>query len=179
MGAGCCTASSAMIEEDPIKPDEPSQHHHQTVDVDELFRQGRALEKQGDISSAFTLFERAASLGHSRSALRVAYRLDVDQGDSSSAARWYRIAAEGGDAKAMHALGLCLAKGLGVVKDDREAVLWFERAAAKGYDRAQYNLALCLERGVGVAKDEARALEMYRLAAEQGSELAKKRLAQI
>jgi len=80
-------------------------------------------------------------------------------------------AAEGGDAKAQHRLGMFYLQGIGVEKDIGKAFEWIKKAAWQGemvYDdvkkaidpikeaaergeaEAQYNLALCYLRGFGV-----------------------------
>ena len=55
--------------------------------------------------------------------------------------RWYRKAAELGDAAAQNNLGTCYAMGEGVEKDEAEAEKWFRRAADQGYPPAQRNLS--------------------------------------
>ena len=48
--------------------------------------------------------------------------------DDREAVKWYRKAAEQGDALAQNNLGLMYANGEGVPEDDREAVKWYQRA---------------------------------------------------
>ena len=57
--------------------------------------------------------------------------------DYSEATKWFRLAAEQGDAEAQWNLGLMYHKGRGVIKDDREAVRWFRKAAQQGDPDAQ------------------------------------------
>ncbi|MEG2728313.1 MAG: tetratricopeptide repeat protein, partial [Mucinivorans sp.] len=57
---------------------------------------------------------------------------DIGQGvtqDYTEAAKWYRLAAEQGYAKAQYNLGLCYNKGHGVTQDYTEAVKWTKLAA--------------------------------------------------
>jgi tetratricopeptide (TPR) repeat protein len=49
--------------------------------------------------------------------------------DEAEAVKWYRKAAEQGNADAQFNLGLCYANGHGVGKDEVEAVKWFRKAA--------------------------------------------------
>ena len=56
--------------------------------------------------------------------------------DFKEAVKWYRKAAELGNAKAMVGLGLMYDYGDGVIEDDVEAYAWFNVAAAKGQNKA-------------------------------------------
>jgi TPR repeat protein len=56
--------------------------------------------------------------------------------DYRMAARWYRRAAEQGDAVAQMNLGNLYARGLGVGRDDVAAWVWLARAARQGRDWA-------------------------------------------
>ena len=60
--------------------------------------------------------------------------------DDAEAVRWYRLAAEQGDADAQYSLGNMNAEGRGVARDDAEAVRWYRLAAEQGYARAQNRL---------------------------------------
>ena len=51
--------------------------------------------------------------------------------DYAEAARWYRLAAERGDAQAQYNLGLAYARGEGVTQNAVEAHVWFNLAAAR------------------------------------------------
>jgi len=58
--------------------------------------------------------------------------------DDTEAARWFRIAAEQGDASAQYGLGSMYDTAEGVVQNDARAYLWFNLAAAasQGDERA-------------------------------------------
>ena len=88
--------------------------------------------------------------------------------DYPEAVRWYRKAAEQGNASAQFNLGLMYAEGKGVAQDDREAVRWFRKAAEQGHAEAQNNLGNSYRTGLGVARDYREALRWYHKAAEQG-----------
>ena len=60
--------------------------------------------------------------------------------DYQEAARWYRKAAEQGNANAQYNLGIMYYNGRGVPEDDSEAVRWFKKAAAQGYANAKKTL---------------------------------------
>ena len=86
--------------------------------------------------------------------------------------KWYRKAADQGNAEAQCNLGLCYAKGVGVTKDLAEAVKLFRQSAEQEDAKAQYNLGRCYARGYGINKDSAEAFKWFRKAAEQGNVLA-------
>ena len=52
--------------------------------------------------------------------------------DLKEASKWFRLAAEQGEAGAMFCLGACYLEGTGVKMDKGEALKWFEKAAALG-----------------------------------------------
>ena len=53
--------------------------------------------------------------------------------DDVEAVRWYRMAAEQGDANAQFNLGVMYDNGEGVSEDDVEAVRWWRLAAEQGH----------------------------------------------
>src|SRR5258708_34225129 len=57
--------------------------------------------------------------------------------DYAEAVRWYRKAAEKGDAKAQYGLGFMYREGQGVPQDYAEAVRWYRKAADQGDAKAQ------------------------------------------
>jgi TPR repeat protein len=88
--------------------------------------------------------------------------------DPRELVKWYRIAAEQGDADAQINLALMYYKGQGVAQNYSEAVKWFRLAAEKGLEYAQLNLGLMYAQGQGVSQDYEEAVKWYRLAAEKG-----------
>ncbi len=89
--------------------------------------------------------------------------------DNAEAVKWFRRAAEQGDAKAQSNLGFIYGEGLGVSQDDAQALKWFRKAAEQGDARAQYNLGLMYDKGRSVPQDDAEAMKWWRKAAEQGN----------
>ena len=59
--------------------------------------------------------------------------------DDAEAVKWYRLAADQGDAGAQNSLGYMYANGEGVLKDDVTAYGWFNIAATNGYENAKTN----------------------------------------
>ena len=88
--------------------------------------------------------------------------------DEGESLRWYRLAANQGDASAQNLLGLFYDNGAGVPEDDTEAVRWYRLAADQGYARAQFNIGFSYANGEGVPEDDTEAVRWYRLAADQG-----------
>ena len=84
----------------------------------------------------------------------------------------YRAAAEKGDIGAQFKLGLCYAKGDGVLQDDQKMAYWWRKAADQGYVKAQVNMALCYANGKGVPQDDAEAVKWYHKAAIRGNPVA-------
>ena len=79
--------------------------------------------------------------------------------------KWYRKAADQGNALAQYFLGVCYADGKGVAKDDVESVKWFRKAADQGDASCQYILGHCYANGKGsLAKDDVEAYAYYNLA---------------
>jgi TPR repeat protein len=53
--------------------------------------------------------------------------------DEAEGVRWYRKAAEQGDAEAQYDLGDAYKRGRGVAKDKAEGVEWQKKSAAQGF----------------------------------------------
>lgn len=96
--------------------------------------------------------------------------------DEAEAVKWFRKAAEQGNAKAQGDLGLCYAKAQGVATNYTEAVKWFRKAAEQGEANGEYLLGVSYALGNGVVEDEVEAVRWFRRAAEQGDAKAQNRL---
>ena len=99
--------------------------------------------------------------------------------DMTEARAWTQRAADNGERKAMHNLGLYFFEGSGGTKDLATAAQWFRKAADLGLVDSQYNLARLYEGGFGVPQSQAEALKWYLIAARSGdaeSNAAAKRL---
>jgi TPR repeat protein len=91
------------------------------------------------------------------------------RGDYAEAVKWYRLAAEQGEAKAQFNLGHMAGHGQGGPQDYAEAAKWFRLAADQGNLKAISSLGFMYASGQGVPQDYAEAAKLYRLAAEQGN----------
>jgi localization factor PodJL len=88
--------------------------------------------------------------------------------DLTEARRWTERAAQNGDRKAMHNLGLYYFEGTGGAKNTTVAAQWFRKAADLGLVDSQYNLARLYEEGFGVGKNKAEAYKWYLIASRSG-----------
>jgi S1-C subfamily serine protease len=88
--------------------------------------------------------------------------------NSAEAVKWYRKAADQGNANARHNLANMYNTGDGVPKDSTEAAKWYRKAAEQGDANAQDNLGVKYSSGDGVPKDSAEAVKWFRKAAELG-----------
>ncbi len=93
--------------------------------------------------------------------------------------RWWRQAAERGDATSEYNLGNMYELGHGVPRDAAEAVRWFRSAAEQGYAVAQNGLGWMYHLGSGVAKDDVEAAGWFRKSAEQGNATAQLNLGRM
>jgi hypothetical protein len=92
----------------------------------------------------------------------------LDRKDYVEAMRWYRQAADQGNATAQTHVGYLYEKGLGVPQDYNEALNWYRKAADRGHAAAQRNIGNFYEQGTGVPRDYAEAMRWFRLAGDQG-----------
>ena len=88
--------------------------------------------------------------------------------DVASARLWTQRAADNGERKAMHNLGLYYFEGTGGAKNLTVAAQWFRKAADLGLVDSQYNLARLYEGGFGVTQSQSEAYKWYLIAARSG-----------
>jgi uncharacterized protein len=139
---------------DPTDPDKPK-------DV-----KGTADIAQSDIATAIK-FCRVASAASRRALYQLgrAYAANQQMPEAIGA---YRKAADKGSTSAMVELGVLLATGSGVAKDEAQARKLFERAADAGNPRGVANLA-ALSESSGAASDPVKTRAMLSRAAEGNS----------
>jgi TPR repeat protein len=139
---------------DPTDPDKPK-------DV-----KGTAEIDRSDLATAIKFCKVASSA--SRRALYQLGRAYAANQQLPEAASAYRKAADKGSTSAMVELGVLLATGSSVPKDEAQARKLFERAAAGGNPRGATNLAALNESG-GAPPDPVKARAMLAKAAETNS----------
>jgi localization factor PodJL len=137
----------------------------------QLFSSAVSKLETGDNTGLDTL-KRAANLGYAPAQF---YMAKIYEGgthgvkkDIVEARRWTERAAQGGDPKAMHNLGLYYFEGQGGEKNLTTAGSWFRKAADLGLQDSQYNLARLYEMGAGVAQNKAEAYKWYLISAASG-----------
>ncbi|MBO5122781.1 MAG: sel1 repeat family protein, partial [Oscillospiraceae bacterium] len=143
------------------------------------YANGEGVEK--DLVEAEMWAQKAAAQGHenANNALNIlqrrqkenAFEIGVQyfkQGDHVQAVRFFRMAAEDGEAAAQFNLALCYEQGEGVEKSQSEAIRWYRAAAEQGVVEAQLSLASYYFDGDGVAQDLSKAAHWFRAAAQQG-----------
>jgi len=138
----------------------------------DLYQQAIELMDAGADSGVDTL-KRAAATGYTPAQLHLAslYQ-DGAKGvpvNLREARVWARRAADGGDAKGMHAYGMYLFEGVGGARDQGEALNWLKKAAERGLVDSQYNVAKLYEDGgAGIRPNLPEAYKWYLIAARGG-----------
>ncbi|MGZ9115072.1 MAG: tetratricopeptide repeat protein, partial [Brevundimonas sp.] len=138
----------------------------------DLYQQAIEL-LDADAASGVDTLKRAAGTGYTPAQLHLA-SLYQDGSDGvpvnlREARVWARRAADGGDAKGMHAYGMYLFEGVGGAKDQGEALSWLEKAAERGLVDSQFNVAKLYETGdEAIQPDPAQAYKWYMIAARAG-----------
>ena len=148
------------------------------------FETAARFQNAGDYATALTILFALAESGDIESQRYLGLMYLAGFGgvveDAVEAVKWYRLAAEAGDASSQLSLGSRYALGDGVVQNHAEAAKWYHRgietyrlAAEAGDAGAQYNLGWVYENGRGVTKDNHLAYMWYDLATAQGNKTAK------
>ncbi|MFT4253051.1 MAG: peptidoglycan-binding protein [Caulobacter sp.] len=142
------------------------------VDAGEaLFAQAVDLLEAKDRAGIAPL-RKAANLGMPKAQFILAKMYEEGEGglkrDLTEARRWYERAAQGGDASAMHNVGLFASRGQGGPQNWTTAANWFRKAAEAGLVDSQFNMGRLYEKGTGVAQNPAEAYRWYLIAARAG-----------
>ena len=136
---------------------------------------------EAGVPGALEKLQALAAGGHTPAQLYLGQLYDEGQAglpkDPSRARRLTTLAAEAGDAKAMHNLGVYEFQGEGGPVDPSSAARWFRKAADAGVVESQYNLGLLYQAGTGVARDPEQARKWFRAAAGGGDTDARRALA--
>jgi hypothetical protein len=145
----------------------------------EDYDQGYAAYRGGDVVSAIRLLKRAADAGHVEAQLQVGYIYDWSE-ENEDAVKYYRMAADSGDARGQFGLALLYANGEGVARDDSQAVELLQAAARQGHAQAHAALGNAyLDGKLGLGADPAKAREHLEEALERGFEEARRGLAEL
>lgn len=166
-GGGETVTPTAALAMTPAAPSEADLARGET-----LYGEAIAQLDADDATGAETL-KQAAELGYGQAQLHLAglYQ-DGAKGVETNpveARRWAKSAAEGGDARGMHAYGMYLFEGFGGTQDGPSALTWLRRAADQGLVDSQYNVAKLYETGEnGIGQDLSEAYKWYLIAARSG-----------
>lgn len=147
-----------------------------------VYAQVRADVESGT-PGAVTQLKTLAESGDIQAQLYLAELYDLGEAglplDPAEARRLIGLAAESGDAHAMHNLGVFYFRGEGGAQDLASAAQWFRKAATVGVVESQYNLGLLYQSGSGVQLDLAQARYWFEQAAARGDSEARRALAQM
>jgi len=140
-------------------------------DADAQFYLGLAYAKGwgviADADRARDYYARAATSGHVKAQVNLALTL-ADAGEVAAARGWLERAAQQGDGRAAHQLGLMHYRGVGGPRDFVAAREWWQQGAAQGSAEAAFNLGIVHRRGLGVVPDREVALDWWLQAAYGG-----------
>lgn len=134
------------------KPDSDSKYISDKAHIDALMKRA----DQGDVEAQ----------------MEVAYYYCDSDGvplDVELTNKYFKMAAEAGNADAQHNYGLSFWRGQ-KVPDYKQALYWTQKSAQKNNAHAINSLGVFYEFGRGVEKDYAKAAEYYLEACEKGSE---------
>lgn len=135
---------------------------------------GIANIPQADVATAIKFCKTASGSGPRRMMYQLG-RAHAASGQMSEAIAAYRRASDKGHTTAMVELGVILANGTGIAKDEAQARKLFERAADAGNPRGITNLAV-LSGGSGAGTDPAKTRALLAKAAEGNSPVAQYQL---
>lgn len=96
---------------------------------------GRKSYTQGDFAGAMGPLRKSADANYAPAQALLAHILD-GAGEDTEAVKYYRLAAEQGNADGEYGLARQLASGEGAAVDQKQAFDWMSRAAAKGHTSA-------------------------------------------
>ena len=141
------------------------------------------IYRGGDYPAAFSPTRLSAMAGDARSMTALGDMYSAGKGavqNPLEAGRWWRKAADAGNADAMDRMGSLYFNGIrgyGVERDVAEGVRWFRKGADLGNTTSMFKLGRMYDGGQGVAVDYAEAARWFRKGAEAGDILSMKGLA--
>jgi localization factor PodJL len=150
--------------------------------VPPVFAQVRADVEAG-VPGALGRLKALADANHPQAQLYLAQLYDGGEAGLAQspveARRLTALAAQNGEVRAMHNLGVYFFRGEGGPQDLTSAAYWFQKAASAGVVESQYNLGLLYQTGNGVPQDLAEARRWFATAAAGGDAQARQALAQL
>lgn len=123
-----------------------------------------------NIKRAYEAFQKCAEAEYHPGEYQFAYMIEKGIGcekDIDKAIKYYRKAAEGGEAKAMFNLALIYDENK-QYRNTEEAIKYYTLASNKGIKEAMYNLGMIYKNGNGVEKDLVKGRQLIMQAADKG-----------
>jgi len=145
LGAGCLALALAA----PAASAGPKEDNEEAI----------AEFNKGDFVTSLALWRKSAEAGYAPAQVWLGDILDKSEEDEE-AVKWYRKAADQGDASGQYGLGSMYAKGEGVKLDSAQAYGYILKAAEQNYVPAIALLAEAFQNGwLGQTADAAKAAE--------------------
>ena len=120
----------------------------------EDFASGRSAYETGDVRTAISFLRKSADQGHAPSQALLAQILDQAE-QNEEAVKYFRLAADQGNADGYYGLATMYASGEGVKRDLAAARGWMVKAADAGHTQAVQAVAIAyLNGGLGVSDAE-------------------------
>ncbi|HIJ79058.1 MAG: hypothetical protein OEY01_08575 [Desulfobulbaceae bacterium] len=142
-------AKSKPVAAAPVVSPKPAPAVVVEKDKEALYQEGLAYLKGSgvakDNSKAFSLFEKAATLGHADAQYRLGFMYSLGRGvkkDDRQAIKWWERAAKQNNGEAQYFLGYMYEIGAGVKQDLGVAKKWYKSAAANGNVNAVQSLRM-------------------------------------
>lgn len=131
-------------------------------------RYADGMGAKADMEAAEKWLAFAVSAGSAPAAYKLGTLYENTTRNYKEAARFYEWAAEQGNVRAMHNLGVLYSQGIDGNPDWQNAIKWFRMSAERGQTDSQYNLGVIFARGLSGQTDSAEAWKWFALAASQG-----------
>lgn len=168
-----------------FRPDRlPSKSAPANPMVEEELKQARALQKKGELTPAFEVFEKYALRGYPDAMFQVAKSYSRGWGvppDLEKARHFFRLAVQYNYSyrgQTAYELGRLFQKSRGP-DCNTIAVAWFQKAMDWGFKKASLQLSKHYELGLGVDQDIGKAIYYYEIASRAGYESALLKYAHI
>lgn len=147
-----------------------------------LYQQAKQLEEQGDLESAFNLYESCAFRSYSLAEVALAkmYQKGIRVHPSlPMAAHLFQQAYQKGHPEAAYCLAGMFEFGEGLQQNLKKAFQLYQFAALRGHLDAQHKIGSMLMSGEGTLPHEEQAISWWRMAAQSGHQAASSRLVEL
>ena len=123
------------------------------------------LDKKADLGDIDAIIEKAS---------RLYANPEATEKDYEDAVKYFKKAAQKGNAEGQYHLGFAYLQGLGIEANPQKAYEYFVLSAEQNYIEAEFCAGYMCELGIGTGEDPnyEKAAEFYRKAAEKGHDMA-------